>query len=118
MRCRTFTFPRSPPMMTATTCRSPRPSGHVRCGSTSRTTALHGDGAGHIREGGPRRGLRQFAVPGVGDRVTRAAVWYGARDVGVVDGELRATGPGEAAIAVAYCGICGSDLHEYADGPH
>ncbi|MFI0449708.1 2,3-butanediol dehydrogenase [Actinomadura sp. 6N118] len=27
-------------------------------------------------------------------------------------------GPGEAAIAVAYCGICGSDLHEYADGPH
>jgi hypothetical protein len=22
------------------------------------------------------------------------------------------------AITVAYCGICGSDLHEYIDGPH
>ncbi|TMR98430.1 2,3-butanediol dehydrogenase [Nonomuraea basaltis] len=50
--------------------------------------------------------------------MTRAAVWYGARDVRVVDVESRATGPGEVAIAVAYCGICGSDLHEYADGPH
>ncbi len=50
--------------------------------------------------------------------MTRAAVWYGARDVRVVDLELRATGPEEAAIAVAYCGICGSDLHEYVDGPH
>jgi (R,R)-butanediol dehydrogenase/meso-butanediol dehydrogenase/diacetyl reductase len=50
--------------------------------------------------------------------VTRAAVWYGARDVRVVDVELRAIGPAEAAIEVAYCGICGSDLHEYTDGPH
>ncbi|MFB4274512.1 2,3-butanediol dehydrogenase [Nonomuraea sp. MTCD27] len=50
--------------------------------------------------------------------MTRAAVWYGARDIRVVDVESRATGPGEVAIAVAYCGICGSDLHEYADGPH
>jgi (R,R)-butanediol dehydrogenase / meso-butanediol dehydrogenase / diacetyl reductase len=49
--------------------------------------------------------------------VTRAAVWYGARDVRVVDVEDRAPGPGEAAIAVAYCGICGSDVHEYTDGP-
>ena len=49
--------------------------------------------------------------------MTRAAVWYGAGDVRVVDVEDRAPGPGEAAIAVAYCGICGSDLHEYTAGP-
>ena len=26
--------------------------------------------------------------------------------------------PGEVRIRVAYCGICGSDLHEYVNGPH
>jgi (R,R)-butanediol dehydrogenase/meso-butanediol dehydrogenase/diacetyl reductase len=50
--------------------------------------------------------------------VTKAAVWYAARDVRVVEVELRTPDTGEAAIAVAYCGICGSDLHEYVDGPH
>jgi (R,R)-butanediol dehydrogenase/meso-butanediol dehydrogenase/diacetyl reductase len=49
--------------------------------------------------------------------VTRAAVWYAAGDVRVVDVGTRAPGPGEAAIAVAYCGICGSDLHEFTGGP-
>ncbi|WP_067179015.1 2,3-butanediol dehydrogenase [Microtetraspora niveoalba] len=48
----------------------------------------------------------------------KAAVWYGARDVRVVDVDVPEPGPGEATVAVAYCGICGSDLHEYADGPH
>lgn len=48
----------------------------------------------------------------------RAAVWYGAKDVRVEDVPVRPPGPGEVTIEVAYCGICGSDLHEYADGPH
>ncbi|MFI6924233.1 2,3-butanediol dehydrogenase [Nonomuraea spiralis] len=48
----------------------------------------------------------------------RAAVWHGAKDVRVEDVLVREPGPGEVTIAVAYCGICGSDLHEYADGPH
>ncbi|GAA1574591.1 2,3-butanediol dehydrogenase [Actinomadura kijaniata] len=48
----------------------------------------------------------------------RAAVWHGPRDVRVQDVPRRAPGRGEVEIAVAYCGICGSDLHEYADGPH
>ena len=26
-------------------------------------------------------------------------------------------GPAEAIVSVAYCGICGTDLHEYTDGP-
>ncbi|QXJ24293.1 2,3-butanediol dehydrogenase [Actinomadura graeca] len=48
----------------------------------------------------------------------KAAVWYRARDVRVEDVPSAAPGPGEVAVTVAYCGICGSDLHEYADGPH
>lgn len=48
----------------------------------------------------------------------RAAVWYGAKDVRVEDVPVRRPGLGEVTIEVAYCGICGSDLHEYADGPH
>ncbi|WP_043633287.1 2,3-butanediol dehydrogenase [Nonomuraea candida] len=48
----------------------------------------------------------------------RAALWYGAGDVRVEDVPVRPPGPGEVTIEVAYCGICGSDLHEYADGPH
>lgn len=27
-------------------------------------------------------------------------------------------GPDEITIDIAYCGLCGSDLHEYVDGPH
>ncbi|MFI7699409.1 2,3-butanediol dehydrogenase [Nonomuraea sp. NPDC049480] len=48
----------------------------------------------------------------------RAVLWYGAKDVRVEDVPVTPPGPGEVTIEVAYCGICGSDLHEYADGPH
>ncbi|MFI6624675.1 2,3-butanediol dehydrogenase [Streptomyces sp. NPDC050528] len=48
----------------------------------------------------------------------RAAVWYGALDVRVEDVPVTPPGPDEVTIEVAYCGICGSDLHEYTDGPH
>ncbi|MGW1673132.1 2,3-butanediol dehydrogenase [Streptomyces sp. NPDC002324] len=48
----------------------------------------------------------------------KAAVWYGAKDIRVEDVPAKPPGPGEVMIEVAYCGICGSDLHEYADGPH
>ncbi|WP_079086846.1 2,3-butanediol dehydrogenase [Streptomyces silvensis] len=48
----------------------------------------------------------------------KAAVWYGARDVRVTEREVTPPGPDEVLLSVAYCGICGSDLHEYADGPH
>ncbi|MDR9059719.1 Sorbitol dehydrogenase [Burkholderia multivorans] len=48
----------------------------------------------------------------------RALQWHGPRDVRLVDIDTPRVGPGEVRIAVAYCGICGSDLHEYADGPH
>ncbi|WP_251829059.1 2,3-butanediol dehydrogenase [Streptomyces sp. ATCC 21386] len=51
-------------------------------------------------------------------RRMRAAVWYGARDVRIAEVDVPAPGHGEVLIKVSYCGICGSDLHEYVDGPH
>ncbi|MFD7666642.1 2,3-butanediol dehydrogenase [Streptomyces sp. NPDC059788] len=48
----------------------------------------------------------------------KAVVWYGPRDVRVTERAVPVPGPGELLLQVAYCGICGSDLHEYADGPH
>lgn len=48
----------------------------------------------------------------------KAAVWHGRRDVRIEDiPEPAAPGPGEVKLQVAWCGICGTDLHEYAAGP-
>jgi (R,R)-butanediol dehydrogenase/meso-butanediol dehydrogenase/diacetyl reductase len=48
----------------------------------------------------------------------RAAVWYGRRDTRVVDvPDAPKPGSGEVKIKVAWVGVCGTDLHEYAAGP-
>ncbi|MER7013786.1 alcohol dehydrogenase catalytic domain-containing protein [Saccharopolyspora sp. NPDC000359] len=48
----------------------------------------------------------------------RAAVYHGAGDVRICDVPVREPGPGEVQLRVACCGICGSDRHEFVDGPH
>jgi (R,R)-butanediol dehydrogenase/meso-butanediol dehydrogenase/diacetyl reductase len=48
----------------------------------------------------------------------KAAVWYGREDVRVVNvPEPPAPVAGEVTVKVHWCGICGSDLHEYEVGP-
>jgi (R,R)-butanediol dehydrogenase/meso-butanediol dehydrogenase/diacetyl reductase len=48
----------------------------------------------------------------------KAAVWHGRKDVRVEEfPEPPAPGPKEVKIKVHWCGICGSDLHEYDAGP-
>ena len=47
----------------------------------------------------------------------RAAVYHGQGDVRVEDVTPRSPGPNDVEIEIAYCGICGSDVHEYAAGP-
>jgi (R,R)-butanediol dehydrogenase/meso-butanediol dehydrogenase/diacetyl reductase len=47
----------------------------------------------------------------------KKAVYHGIRDVRVEDVEEPRPGPGEVKVRVTYCGICGSDLHEYLHGP-
>lgn len=48
----------------------------------------------------------------------RAVRWYGPKDLRLETVHLPAPGAGEVLVRVAYCGVCGSDLHEIADGPH
>lgn len=47
----------------------------------------------------------------------KAALWYGKRDVRVEDIEEPKATKNNVKIKVKWCGICGSDLHEYLGGP-
>lgn len=47
----------------------------------------------------------------------KAAVWYGEKDIRVEERELKALKDNEVTVRVAWAGICGSDLHEYQEGP-
>jgi (R,R)-butanediol dehydrogenase/meso-butanediol dehydrogenase/diacetyl reductase len=47
----------------------------------------------------------------------KAARYYGNKDIRVEDVDQQPLEPGTARIDVAWCGICGTDLHEYLDGP-
>ncbi|MEW6186338.1 MAG: zinc-binding dehydrogenase [Thermodesulfobacteriota bacterium] len=46
----------------------------------------------------------------------KKAVYYGIRDLRVEEMPEPSPGPGEVKVRVKYCGICGSDLHEYLHG--
>jgi (R,R)-butanediol dehydrogenase/meso-butanediol dehydrogenase/diacetyl reductase len=46
----------------------------------------------------------------------KAAIFHGIRDLRVEEVAEPKPGPREAKIRVKYCGICGSDLHEYLHG--
>src|SRR5580765_2923810 len=48
----------------------------------------------------------------------KAAVWHGREDVRVEDVADPPPPPsGQVQVEVAWCGICGTDLHEYLGGP-
>ena len=48
----------------------------------------------------------------------KAAALKGSRQIDVIDAPDADPGPGEVKLRVAFCGICGSDMHEYeADNP-
>lgn len=47
-----------------------------------------------------------------------SAVWHAAKDVRIERRVRPALAPGEVRLRVTRCGICGSDMHEYLNGPH
>lgn len=47
----------------------------------------------------------------------KAAMYHGRRDIRIEDVPEPETGPGQVKVRVEWCGICGTDLHEYLDGP-
>ncbi|MBW1710855.1 MAG: zinc-binding dehydrogenase [Deltaproteobacteria bacterium] len=47
----------------------------------------------------------------------KKAVYYGPKDVRVEKVEEPEPQAGQAKVKVKYCGLCGSDLHEYLHGP-
>lgn len=47
----------------------------------------------------------------------RAARWHGKTDIRIEEIDSPTAGPGEVLVDVAWCGICGTDLHEYLEGP-
>lgn len=47
----------------------------------------------------------------------KAARYHGRGDVRIEDVPEPRTGPGQVKVAVDWCGICGTDLHEYLEGP-
>jgi len=47
----------------------------------------------------------------------KAAVWHGKNDMRIEDVPEPKAGEGEVKVKVHYCGICGTDVHEYAAGP-
>ena len=46
----------------------------------------------------------------------RAARYYGQKDIRVEEVPIPKPGPNQCLIEIEWCGICGSDLHEYIVG--
>ena len=47
----------------------------------------------------------------------KAARFHGPGDIRIDDVPEPTVGPGQVKVDVDWCGICGTDLHEYLDGP-
>jgi (R,R)-butanediol dehydrogenase/meso-butanediol dehydrogenase/diacetyl reductase len=47
----------------------------------------------------------------------KAAVWHGKEDIRIEDVPEPGVGPGQVKVKVNQCGICGTDMHEYYNGP-
>jgi len=47
----------------------------------------------------------------------KKAIYHNIRDIRVDDVSEPEAGPGQVKVRLKYCGICGSDLHEYLHGP-
>src|SRR5258708_563711 len=66
----------------------------------------------------PSRDRAASETSGCTGAFMKAAVWHGRQDVRIEKViEPPAPPPGQVQVKVAWCGICGTDLHEYMGGP-
>ena len=47
----------------------------------------------------------------------KALRWHAQRDIRLDEVPEPSPGPGEVKLKIKWCGICGSDIHEYESGP-
>jgi len=47
----------------------------------------------------------------------KAAVWHKKGDIQIEESAIPSPGPGQVKVKIKTCGICGSDLHEFREGP-
>ena len=47
----------------------------------------------------------------------KALQWHAAGDVRLTEVDEPVLLPGTAIVEVAFCGLCGTDVHEYVHGP-
>ncbi|MBW1945006.1 MAG: 2,3-butanediol dehydrogenase [Deltaproteobacteria bacterium] len=47
----------------------------------------------------------------------KAAVWHEKGDIRIEEIPVPSPGPGQVKVKIKTCGICGSDLHEFREGP-
>ncbi len=47
----------------------------------------------------------------------KAAVWYKKGDIRIEDTPMPSPDPDQVKVKITVCGICGSDVHEYREGP-
>lgn len=56
-------------------------------------------------------------MPDIGHKTMKAAMFYGAGDIRIEEVEVPKPSDGHVLVKVAWCGICGTDLHEFHEGP-
>jgi (R,R)-butanediol dehydrogenase/meso-butanediol dehydrogenase/diacetyl reductase len=58
--------------------------------------------------------VKKYGLKGI--HSMKKTIYHGIRDIRIEDIADPVPGPGEVKVKIKYCGICGSDLHEYLHG--
>ena len=100
-------------------------SGEVACHLHTTGPLLNGGSVRHLRTGATRTPdapddsesgatvTTELHTPA--DKM-RSAVWQGIRSISLTEVDVPDPGPRDVVVDIAACGICGSDVHRYAEG--
>ena len=103
------------PRASRSRCR--RPPSSPGCSGALQHPCNPGRDPGHSRGMDASRPRRTHVRDPVAPRVMKAARFHGPGDIRIDDIAEPHAGPGQVQVAVDWCGICGTDLHEFLEGP-